>query len=61
MAETIFLNNQNNLEKLMNTERVFSKFIWDGFRGILAFKSEEPARVKITVLIKEEYRRKIKF
>ena len=61
MAETIFLNSQNNMEKLMNTDRVFSKFIWDGFRGILVFISDEPAKVKITVLIKEEYRRKIKF
>ena len=45
----------------MFTERVYSKFVWDGFRGILAFKNEEESKVKITILIKEEYRKKIKF
>jgi len=35
--------------------------VWDGFRGILAFKNEEAGKAKVVVLIKEEYRRKIKF
>lgn len=61
MVEDVFLQKNSELNKCMFTERVYSKFIWDGFRGILAFKSDEPVRIKITLLIKTEYRRKIKF
>lgn len=61
MIETVFLQHNKELEKCQFVDRVYSKFIWDGFRGILAFKNEETVRIKITVLIKTEYRRKIKF
>ena len=61
MAEHIFLQNNKSLEKCLNFDRVYTKFIWDGFRGILAFKNEDTSRVKISILIKEEYRKKIKF
>jgi hypothetical protein len=61
MAENIFFTKKQELEKCPHTERVYSKFLWDGFRGILAYKNEEQVRIKIIVLIKEEYRRKIKF
>lgn len=61
MIENVFLQHNKQLEKCPFTEGLYSKFIWDGFRGILAFKSEEPVRIKVTLLIKAEYRRKIKF
>jgi len=51
MAESIFLQNYKELEKCIHADKVFNRFIWDGFRGILAFKNEEKVRIKVTILI----------
>ena len=53
MVEDIFLQYHQELSKCTATHRVYSRFIWDGFRGIMAVKNEEKARLKLKLLIKE--------
>ena len=40
MIQSIFFSSNKAYEKCLHTDKVYNKFIWDGFRGILGFKND---------------------
>jgi hypothetical protein len=61
MVEHTFMKKYGELQKIKEGYHALSRFLKDGFRGILCVKNEEDRPMKVKVTIRMEYSNQIRF